>query len=292
MKHHRIQTPDDDFLDLHVQRGQPELPTVLLLHGLEGNAQSKYNLGLQSKLGALGWTVVTMEFRSCGAEMNRAPRMYHLGETSDLDFVVSWLIEEHSATRVFVTGVSLGGNVVLKWLGERGATLPAQVIAAAAICPPYNLITSGPYMDSAFMTPYRRWFLKTLIAKAVEKDRQYPGRMDIEKVRRAKTFAEFDTHATAALHGFRDAEDYWRRSSCHQFLSEIQRPTLLISSEDDPFNPKETIPVDTCESSPWLIPQFTRRGGHVGFVSIDETGQTAFWAEDQVIRFFQFCHAC
>jgi predicted alpha/beta-fold hydrolase len=285
----RLETPDGDFLDLYVQWGQPEKPIVLLLHGLEGTVESKYLLGLHDEFSRTGWSAITMEFRSCGGEMNRTKRLYHLGETTDLNFVVSWLIEHHPQNTIYLSGISLGGNVLLKWLGESGENVPRNVRAAATICAPYDLVLGGPYMDRRIMFPYRQRFMRTLVSKAIAKEKQFPGSMDINKISQSRTFAEFDTHATAVLHGFKDCWDYWGRCSSGQFLSGIRVPTMLISAADDPFNPAATLPHGTCDAQPWLIPQFTAHGGHVGFVTRGEDGSHAFWAEEQVARYFQIC---
>jgi predicted alpha/beta-fold hydrolase len=282
----RWETPDNDFLRIHICNGQEDKPVALLLHGLEGSAQSTYIVGLTKRLSDLAWSVVAMEHRSCGGEMNRARRMYHSGETTDLAFVIDTLIQRRPSTPIYIAGFSIGGNQTAKWLGESGDSVPPNVKAAAVVSAPYDLAASGRRLDRGLHRAYVRHFLRTLIPKAETKERQYPGCIDLEAVRRSTTFEEFDTHATAALHGFRDAADYYDKVSCGQFLPGIRRPTLLISAADDPFNPSSTLPREPAAASPFLHPQFPERGGHVGFIRRARGFRVSYWAEEQIVRFF------
>jgi len=234
----------------------------------------------------LGWTAAVFEHRTCGGEMNRARRTYHSGETSDLDFVARRLIERRPGSRLYIVGVSLGGNQLLKWLGDLGEAAPAELAGAAAVSAPYDLTVAGPHLDRAFGGIYARRFLRTLIPKAIEKERQYPGCLDVEGARRARTFQEYDTHVTAALHGFRDCRDYWERCSSAPLLDRIRRPTLLLSSADDPLIPKSVLPREAAARSPFLHPLFTTRGGHVGFVEGRAPWSARYWAEARVLEFF------
>jgi len=287
----RVDTHDGDFFCIHVQEGKPRHPMVLLLHGLEGSFRSKYILGLHHQFGNLGWSVVTMEFRSCSGEMNRARRIYHMGETSDLDFLIRQFIATRPDVELYAAGFSLGGNVLAKWLGEQGEQAPVQVKAAAIISAPYDCVVSAPYLDRPTARLYRQKFLKSLVPKALEKERQYPGAIDVRRIRRCTTFAEYDTYVTAALHGFKDARDYWAKASCGRFLPNVRRPTMLLSAADDPFSPGITLPRAHAAGSAWLHPQFTDTGGHVGFVYGPNPWQARFWAEEQTVRFFQAYHA-
>lgn len=285
----RVQTPDQDFLELHLRAGDPDQPALLLLHGLEGSVASPYIAGLSNIFDEAGWSVYVMEFRSCSEEMNKARRLYHSGETTDLDFVVDFLIEQAPERPLYIAGTSLGGNVTAKWLGERSETLPAQVKAAAIISAPFNLSVSGPHIDKTLGGFYVRWFLRTLIPKAIAKEKQHPGCIDIQKVKRSKTFADFDTYATAALHGFEDAFDYWEKCSSMPLLEDIRCPTLLLSAADDPFNPRSTLPIEEAARSPFLHPLFPEQGGHVGFIA-GPPWRRRFWGEEQIARFFHFYH--
>lgn len=264
------------------------MPLVIMLHGLEGSARSHYIVGLHHAFRAIGWSSAVMEFRSCGDEFNRGRRLYHSGETSDLDRAVGWALER-SARRIYLVGFSLGGNVLAKWLGEKGETAPEAVRAAVVVSVPFDLAASAPYFERTLGGFYAWRFLRTLIPKALEKERQFPGSMDVEKIRRSRTFREFDTYATAALHGFRDAEDYWARSSSGPLLGRIRKPTLLLSALDDPFCPPESLPWAAASASPWLYPQFPPHGGHVGFVGGIVPFRPQYWAEEHIVRFFRIC---
>ena len=277
-------TPDGDRLSVWIQRGLGDHPWALLLHGLEGCASSNYIVGLRVGFAALGWNVAIMEFRSCDGTMNSAPRLYHSGETTDLEFAIGELERRHAVQELVLAGFSLGANVIGKWLGERGDAVPAAVVAAALVSPPFDLTISGPHIDRAFGGLYVRRFLGTLIPKGIAKARQFPNLLNEQKIRDSRTFEDFDTWATAALHGFEDAWDYWRKVGCGQFLPHVRVPTLIVASADDPFNPVESMPVAACEDSPWLVPRFTEAGGHVGFVH-GVPWRTRHWAEEQVVAF-------
>ncbi len=277
-------TSDGDTLSIHHVAGRAELPRVLLVHGLEGGLTSSYIKGLVVALEARGYPATVMEQRSCDGRMNRAKRLYHLGETTDLAHVVGELVRREPMRPLVLCGFSLGGNQVLKWLGETPAVVPPQVISAIAVSPPFDLMVSGPHMDRVLFGQYTKHFLRSLIPKALAKAEQFPGTLDVERIRRARTFQEFDTYATAALHGFADAHDYWTRVSSAQFLPRIAVPTLLIASADDPFNPGSTLPREIAARSPYLIAQLTKRGGHVGFVT-GSPRHPRFWADEQIVRF-------
>ncbi|MBW7863639.1 MAG: alpha/beta hydrolase [Candidatus Hydrogenedentes bacterium] len=287
MRRERWDTPDGDFLDLLFVDGKPGAPVVLLLHGLEATPASFYIHGLGRRFARLGWTQATLMFRSCGGEMNRARRLYHLGETGDAAWVFARLAERYPGVPFFAAGVSLGGNVLLKWLGETGADAPEALLGAAALSPPFDPLSGADALHRALGGFYVRHFLRTLIPKALAKAGQYPGALDEEALRNCPDLRVFDDIATARLHGFRDAEDYWRRSGSGQHVAGIRRPTLLVCAEDDPFMAAESLPRAAADASPWLCPQFTAEGGHVGFVAGGSPLTAAYWAEEQTVRFFQ-----
>jgi len=274
-------TPDDDFLRVHGWAHPEPKGVALLLHGLEGSAESPYIRSVSRALHERGLTVYVMEQRSCGGPMNRACRLYHSGETTDLDFVVRGLVERHPELPLTLFGVSLGSNQVAKWLGTHAA--PSSVAGAVVVSPPFDLVASGAHMDGNSLT-YVRYFLRSLIPKAVAKEAQFPGCLDLAAVRQATDFQSFDEHATAALHGFTGARDYYERSSCGRYLEGIQVPVLFIAAEDDPFNPGETIPKAQFEGSPWLHGLFPKHGGHVGFMGLGARGPS-FWVDELAADF-------
>jgi predicted alpha/beta-fold hydrolase len=283
----RWDTPDGDFIYVRFFDGEPNAPRVVLLHGLEGTANSPYIKGFNLAFHKLGWNVATVEFRFCSGEINKNKRIYHMGETSDTDFVVRKLAADHPDQPLYICGFSLGGNVLGKWLGEQGETLPPQVRGAAVISPPFDPLISAPDFHKVLGGFYAWNFLKSLKPKALAKAEQYPGSIDVEALHNCKDFYEYDTIVTAALHGFEDATDYWRKVGCHQFLHAIRVPTMLLTSADDPFNPPETIPREIADASPWLHPQWTEQGGHVGFVMGLLPWRPRYWMEEQTAAFFQ-----
>ncbi|OGK96904.1 MAG: hypothetical protein A3J45_10680, partial [Candidatus Rokubacteria bacterium RIFCSPHIGHO2_02_FULL_69_13] len=223
LRRERWPTPDGDFLDLDWLEG--DSPLVVILHGLEGSSGSHYARGLLLEAAALGWRAVVFHFRSCSGELNRGPRLYHAGETSDLDWVIGRLIQREPATPLGLVGVSLGGNVALKWLGERGEGAPAQVRAAATISTPFDLTACALSLDRGLNRPlYTARFLRSMRAKVRAKRRLYDGLVNVPAALRARTFAVYDRLATAPINGFADERDYWARASSGPYLARIRRP--------------------------------------------------------------------
>ncbi len=212
---------------------------------------------------------------------NRRPRFYHSGETGDFDFVVRRLAAEHSP--ILAVGASLGGNALLKWLGENpGQTL---VTAAATLSVPYDLAAGAAYLERGAGRWYVARFLRTLKKKVVDVKHKFPdAAVDVEATLRSRTFREFDDAATAPLHGFRDADDYYQRSSSIQYLSRITTPTLCISAEDDPFLPPAVLHRARALASPSVDIVTTPSGGHVGFVGGSAPWNCVYWAEELVIE--------
>lgn len=285
MRRERCETPDGDFLDLDWLAGGTG-PLVLVLHGLEGSSASHYASGLLAEIGDLGWRGVVMQFRSCSGELNRRPRLYHSGETSDLDWVVGRLAAGEPDLRLGVVGVSLGGNVALKWLGERGAAAPPQVRGAVAISTPFDLTACAEVLDRGLARLlYTTQFLRSMKAKVRAKAHMYDGLVDLRAALRARTFAEYDRHVTAPIGGFTDERDYWTRSSSGPFLPRIRRACLLINAINDPFMPAAALPTAQVAASPWLEAAFVAEGGHAGFLE-GGTGRTS-WAERRAIAFLR-----
>ncbi len=281
----RWTTHDGDFLDLEFVDGPVASPTLLVLHGLEGSSKRKYVRGLLSLARDRGWKGVALNFRSCSGTPNRTARLYHSGETADLDWVIGELLKRDPGASILPVGFSLGGNVLLKWLGETGEAVPTEVRAGVAISTPFDLAAAAEKMSRGLSRLYTYFFLRTLKAKALAKARDYTDLLDARAVRRARTWRDYDGAATAPLHGFRDAEDYWARSSSKFYLARIKRPVLLINSRDDPFIPGATLPDHLAHRSKWLYELFTERGGHGGFVSGVLPWRPVYWAESRAIDF-------
>lgn len=294
LRRERWETPDDDFLDLDFLDPDPgmavtgasePIPTVLCLHGLEGSSRAKYILGMLREANRLGWRGVALNFRSCSGEINRQRRFYHSGETTDLDWVVRRLTARFPGAPFFLIGFSLGGNVLLKWLGEQGDKAPDPVRAGVAISVPFDLAEAARNIDRGFSRIYGKVFLRTLKEKALIKERQYPGLVDPERVRRITSFAEFDDQVTAPVHGFRDGLDYWTSTSSKKFLDAIRRPVLLINAQNDPFLPRECLPLRIIEQSGWLTAAFPSSGGHTGFVEGAWPWRVGYWSEARAFAF-------
>ena len=236
---------------------------------------------------ARGWRALTLNFRSCSGELNRLPQFYHSGHTDDLDHVVGLLLERHPDAPLGVVGVSLGGNVLLKWLGERELDAPKQLVGAVAISAPFDLVPCARVLDrglrrrvytSSFLGPMR-----DKVRQKAERDAGFATRVDLALALRARTFAEYDRAVTARLHGFADEHDYWVRASSATYLRRIYRPTLLISALDDPIVPPEALP-EPAELPPWVRAEFTPRGGHAGFVE-GWPWRAGSWAERRALDF-------
>lgn len=265
----RWATPDGDHLSI-ARAGtiSSDRPHLLVLHGLEGTARSNYAQGLLAKARSRGWSADLMLFRSCDGEMNSARRLYHSGETTDLDFVVRTLVNRHPSIRLRLIGVSLGGNVLLKWLGEQGESLVSNVVRAAAVSAPFDLAAGSRHLECTLGQKYVNHFMATLKAKTRAKRVRYPDLCDWSKLDSARTFWEFDDFVTGPVHGFADALDYYAKSSSLNFLSNIRRPTLLMNAEDDPFLPAHILDRvrKLSVNNDFLHYEFTKRGGHVGWV--------------------------
>lgn len=284
----RFETPDGDFVDLdwfEFDGRSGNRPLVIVLHGLEGSSRSNYVVGLLHEAARRGWDGVAMNFRSCSGELNRRPRFYHSGETGDLDDVLSSLINRRPGRLIGLVGYSLGGNVLLKWLGECGDKVPESLRAAVAVSVPFDLAAAAYRVDHGLSRIYGRTFLRTLKEKALAKARLYPDLLDPEEVAAIRSFAVFDDRVTAPLHGFANGRDYWTRASATPWLGVIRKPTLLINASDDPFLPAACLPRDAVARSPWLSAEFTPRGGHAGFVEGWRPGAVSYWVDRRAMAF-------
>lgn len=297
MRRETWETPDGDELHLDRVDGASDTPLLLALHGLEGCSESLYMHGLLHLARERGWRGIALNFRSCarppwGREgsylRNRAERLYHMGETSDLDWVVETLAAREPGIELVVTGVSMGGNVLLKWLGERGASVPPVVRGAATISAPYDLAAAADHLERGLGPYYARYFLGRLKEKALDYAACHPGVVDVEGVQKARGFREYDDAAVAPIHGFADAADYYARSSSLDFLGRIRVPTLLVSAADDPFLPGRVLEEARRVASPDVRCLFTAAGGHVGFVE-GPPWSARSWAEARAVEFLARC---
>jgi hypothetical protein len=270
----RWELPDGDFLDLDWAR--PSHPRLAIVsHGLEGSSAQGYIRRVAVALGRAGWDVLAWNFRGCSGEPNRLPRFYHSGETEDLRAVVARAAGDYR--RVALVGFSLGGNITLKYLGE--APPHPCVVGAAAVSVPIDLASCARRLDREWGNRfYLRRFLGTMRAKIAAKARQFPGAFDVRGLEAVTTFEEFDGRYTGALHGFRDAEDYWAQSSARQFLPRLTVPTLLLNARNDPFLTSSCFPEAEAAASAHLFLEAPASGGHVGFVDLAR-GLEPWWSQ-------------
>jgi hypothetical protein len=257
-------TPDGDRVATDWIDGAKDAPLFVLFHGLEGSSRSHYARAIMHAVAARGWNGVVYHFRGCGGLPNRLPRAYHSGDTAELDWVLPRLKARFAQSPVYAAGVSLGGNVLLKWLGERDSTAPAVVAGAAAVSAPLDLMAAGDALDGGFNRLYVRVFLASLKPKVLQMLERHPQLCDRHRLLRARTMREFDDVFTAPVHGFRDTDDYWTRASSKPWLARITVPTLVLNARNDPFLPAFALPRPG-QSAPHVTLDFPAEGGHVGF---------------------------
>ncbi|HEX7044165.1 MAG TPA: hydrolase [Burkholderiales bacterium] len=279
----RIELPDGDFADIDWSGGA-EGPIVLLLHGLQGSSRSRYAAALARAFGAAGWRTAVLHFRGCSGEPNRLPRSYHSGETGDTDYVVRLLHAREPQAPLAAVGVSLGGNVLLKWLGERGADAP--VCAAVAISVPFVLARAAERLESGFARIYQWELLYSLCAALEAKRRSVQLPLALGRRVRFRRMRDFDDCVTAPLHGFRDAAHYYEASSSRPYLPRIRVPTLLIQARDDPFMYPDVIP-EPHELPPCVTLEAHEHGGHVGFVGGRWPWRPRYYLEERVPQFLR-----
>ena len=268
----RWDTPDGDFIEL--DWAGSDGPLLALFHGLEGGSSSHYARRLAALALERGWRCVVPHFRGCSGVLNRRARAYHSGDTEELDWILRRLRPDAAA------GVSLGGNVLLKWLGERGAAAAQVVRRAAAVSAPLDLAAAGHALDRGVNRRlYTRVFLASLKAKVSAKIALRHVTLEKGRLSRVRTLREFDDLFTAPLHGFRDADDYWTRASSASWLEHIRVPTLVLNARNDPFLPRAALESATRKVSRDVVLEFPASGGHAGFPG---RGQ---WLARRVIEF-------
>ena len=280
----RLELDDGDFLDLEWS-GREARRLAILSHGLEANTKAGYIQGMAAALIRRGWDVLAWNFRGCGNGPNRLLRMYHSGATEDLHAVLSHALKHHPAEQIALVGFSLGGNLTLKYLGEQRFNLTDRLRAAAAFSVPCDLACSSRRLADLSNWIYMERFLREMRAKIRLKDRMFPQQLDLSGLENIRTFREFDDRFTAPLHGFRDAEDYWARNSCRQFLPHITLPTLLVNAANDPFLGPGCAPREEAAASAAFHFEAPQTGGHVGFPTIGNNGE--YWPETRAAEFLE-----
>lgn len=278
----RIDTPDGDFLDLDWSAAGRPRGIVIVSHGLEGSSASHYVKGMIAAVQAAGWDGVAWNYRGCSGEPNRMLRSYHSGATDDLHAVVSHVLAAARPQAVALVGFSLGGNLTLKYLGERGAH-DERLRAAAAFSAPCDLAASSRRIGSPPNRLYMWRFLRSLRRKIRDKMAAHPGQIDDAGYSGIRDFQGFDDRYTAPLNGFRDAEDYWAKAASKPFLGRIRVPTLLIQARNDPFLTESCLPRDEALANPFLHLEIPEHGGHVGFTEFNHGGR--YWSERRAVEF-------
>jgi hypothetical protein len=283
----RLVTPDGDFLDLDWGADpSPEAPIVLVLHGLEGSSDRRYVRSVCRGLLAAGIRPAALNFRGCSGTPNRTARSYHSGETSDPGWVLARLRERYPDRRFGALGVSLGGNVLLKLMGERDDGGAESLDAAVAMSVPYDLSAGCDLLErTAWGRLYTRYFLRSLQTKVrLKRSLLEATDLDLDAVLAATTIRQFDDSLTAPLHGFRDSTEYYAESSSAAYLRRVRVPTLLLHAVDDPFLPPESIPVAQARANPRLHLELQTSGGHVGFLE-GSPWRPRLWADEEAVRF-------
>jgi hypothetical protein len=281
LERERWETPDGDFIDVDFAGDPAASRRLALFHGLEGCSDSHYARAIAAHAAQQGWRVAIPHWRGCSGELNRKPRAYHSGDAEEID----WILKKLGPGDAI--GVSLGGNALLKWLGERGEAARALVRRAAAVSAPIDLAAAGRALDRGLnRVLYTRHFLSTLKPKSLAKLELFPGLYDAATVRAARSFREFDNTVTAPLHGFRDVDHYWSSASSGPWLERIRVPTLLINARNDPFLPEHELVAAAQKAAPCVVLEFPRTGGHAGFIAGPFPGHHR-WLATRLLEFLE-----
>jgi uncharacterized protein len=282
LRRERWNTPDGDFIDVDFCGDPGAKLQLVLFHGLEGGSDSHYARAMAAQALERGWRLAMPHFRGCSGELNRTARAYHSGDSAEIDWVL-----RRFGVPVHAVGVSLGGNALLKWLGERGAEARTLVRRAAAVSAPLDLAAAGNALDRGLNRfVYTRHFLATLKPKSIAKLEVFPHLYDATRVRAARTFREFDNLVTAPLHGFRDTDHYWEAAACAPYLEHIRVPALVLNARNDPFLPEHELLAAAQKAAPCVVLEFPRTGGHAGFIAGAFPGHHR-WLATRLLEFLE-----
>ncbi len=278
----RIETPDDDFLDLDWSRvGSDKL--AIISHGLEGDSHRSYVVGMVRELNRHGWDVLAWNFRSCSGEMNRQLRFYHSGSIEDLEVVVNHALSQNRYKTIALTGFSMGGNLTLVYLGKKADILDSRIRKAVVFSVPCDLGSSAAQLAKKRNMIYMKRFLNLLHRKVQAKMAIMPERINDDDYHLIKNFRQYDDRYTAPIHGFKNAEDYWRKCSSRQFIPSIRIPTLIVNAHNDPFLGETCYPYREAGSSPSVFLETPKSGGHVGFIECNRDNR--YWSEKRAVAF-------
>lgn len=280
----RWELPDGDFVDVDwtvTEKTDDQQPVVVLFHGLEGNSQSAYAKLLMAEVNLRGWRGVVIHFRGCSGEPNRLPRVYYAGDTAEIQLLLSRLRSQVHDVPIYAVGVSLGGNALLKWLGESPESATLLINKAVAVSAPIDLAASAKALDTGLnRILYTPRFVDSMRPKALEMQKKFPGLLDEEKIKSARTIHDIDNAVTAVLYGAENAENYYAKNAAKPWLKNISLPTLILNAKNDPFIPAQTLPTPS-EVSEFVLLEYPNTGGHVGF-----TGQNNWFAK-RLLTFFE-----
>jgi len=278
----KIDTPDDDFLNLDWSRIQNKNTNrlAILSHGLEGNSDGVYMRGMVHAVNELGWDALAWNYRGCGGEMNRQKRGYHSGATEDLQTVVEHALSQDQYDEIALIGFSLGGNLSLKYVGERGNNLSKEIQKVIVFSTPCDLAAASEHLAKGFNRVYTKRFLNSLIAIVQKKAQHFPE-INVSRVHEIKDLSDYDDMFTAPIHGFKDAADYYEQCSSGQFIPAITVPTLIVNAQNDPFFPMASYPIVATQNHPNVWLEMPKHGGHVGFFSSGKY----YWSEQRAVDF-------
>ena len=280
----RIFTPDDDFLDIDWSRtGSKKL--AIISHGLEGNSHRNYVVGMVKMLNRNGWDALAWNYRSCSGEMNRRLRFYNSGTIDDLEVVIEHAAKIESYKEIVLIGFSMGGNLSLLYLGNKGSRIDSKIVRSVVFSVPCDLKASTRELAKFKNRIYMGRFLKTLHQKIRTKMKLMPGQINDDNYHLIKNFKDYDDRYTAPLHGFNNAEDYWSKCSSNRFIPEIKIPTLIVNARNDPFIADGCYPVNETSDSKCVYLETPRSGGHVGFMQFKR--DKSYWSEERTIEFLK-----
>lgn len=282
----RIKTWDYDFIDLDFSTVQSDT-VVILIHGLEGSSESKYMISTTKELNKNQMDVIAFNLRGCSGEDNLLLRTYHSGKTEDVDFVVNHILSNYTYKKIALVGFSLGGNLILKYLGEYTATLSDKIKVAIAVSTPIDITSSERELEKLKNKIYVEEFLKTIRIKIAQKSEKFPE-FTVDKIalQKANTFEKIEKLYTVPVFGFDDPQDYWKKASSKPYISKINKPTLLINAKDDSFLAKECFPYDEALASDYFHLETPNYGGHVGFITSFKQKEN-YWLENRICNFIK-----
>jgi uncharacterized protein len=268
----------------HWQKNPREHPTLMVLHGLEGSSESNYMLGTAEKAWTAGFNAVRLNQRNCGGTENLTPTLYHSGLSDDIRGVILELIQRDRLPEIFAVGFSMGGNLVLKMAGESGESAPPELRAIVAVAPAFDLGACADALSEPRNFIYEHHFVRGLKRRMRLKARLFPGKFPLDGLNAVRTVREFDEAMTARFCGFKNADDYYARSSARRVIAGIRRPTLILTAQDDPFVPFAPFQDPAIQANQNITLVTPKHGGHCAFIS-QEDGEERFWVEARIVEF-------